>query len=254
MFNLPVQETMKMGKDTYLDALKRAMTGLPLEAQAKTLAFYEQRFVDGVMSGRSEQDVERELDEPKKIAMTLRASIHLRSFDKRKNPATFVRMAFASIGLLIFNLVMVLPAMVYASVLASLYACASVVYLYGVIITSSGLSGVTEFTLDRMGQHEFRDDNGSVATHDVNVRVLISGPNVRFYASRQAGPEQQVGSGGFAFARGLDNASRPVQTFLGFGMVLTGVMLLLLSILMTRYTMVGIRRYIDMNFSLLKGH
>ena len=102
-----------MAKTAYLEALRRAMTGLPPEAQAKTLAFYEQRFVDGVLAGRTEEDIERELDDPKKVAMTLRASIHLQSFDNRKNPATFLRMAFAFIGLLIFNLVMVLPAMVY---------------------------------------------------------------------------------------------------------------------------------------------
>lgn len=243
-----------MAKTAYLEALRRAMTGLPPEAQAKTLAFYEQRFVDGVLAGRTEEDIERELDDPKKVAMTLRASIHLQSFDNRKNPATFVRMAFAAIGLLIFNLVMVLPAIVYASVLASLYAVGLSIYLYGVVIASSGLSGVTEFNLERMAQHKQTDDSGVVTHHDVNVRVLISGPNMRFYATRPPASEKQVGSAGFMFARELDDASRPVQSFLGLGMVLGGVMLLLLSILMTRYTLVGIRRYIDMNFSLLKGH
>ncbi len=243
-----------MAKTAYLDALRRAMTGLPPEAQAKTLAFYEQRFVDGVLNGRTEDEIERELDDPKNVAMTLRASIHLQSFDNRKNPATFVRMAFAAIGLLIFNLVMVLPAMVYASVLASLYAVGLSVYLYGVAIASSGLSGVTEFNLERVGRHQFTSDSGVVTHHDVNLRVLITGPNMRFYATRYPGPEEQVGNAGFTFAQDLDDASRPVQSFLGLGMILGGIMALLLSVLMTRYTLVGIRRYIDMNLSLLKGH
>jgi uncharacterized membrane protein len=42
------------------------MLGLPPDVQAKTLGYYEQRFVDGVNAGRSEQDVARELDDPKK--------------------------------------------------------------------------------------------------------------------------------------------------------------------------------------------
>jgi hypothetical protein len=37
-------------------------------------------------------------------------------------------------------------------------------------------------------------------------------------------------------------------------MVLGGIALFLLSLVVTRYTVVGIKRYIQMNFSLLKGH
>jgi hypothetical protein len=40
----------------------------------------------------------------------------------------------------------------------------------------------------------------------------------------------------------------------GFGMVLGGIALFLLSLVVTRYTAVGIKRYVQMNFSLLKGH
>ena len=113
-----------MGKLEYLDALKRAMAGLPVEAQAKTLAYYEQRFVDGVAAGRSEEDIAKDLDDPKKIAMTLRANTHMRAFEEKRNPANFVRLMVAVLGLAIFNLFMVVPAIVYASLLASLYACA----------------------------------------------------------------------------------------------------------------------------------
>ena len=43
-------------------------------------------------------------------------------------------------------------------------------------------------------------------------------------------------------------------TFLGFAMVLGGIILLLLSLVVTRFTFIGIKRYIDMNISLLKGN
>ena len=45
-----------MGKLEYLDALKRAMLGLPPDVQAKTLAYYEQRFVDGIAFDRRVDD------------------------------------------------------------------------------------------------------------------------------------------------------------------------------------------------------
>ena len=69
-----------MGKLEYLDALKRAMLGLPPETQAKTLAWYEQRFVDGNAAGRREQEVEVEVGYQRKVSVSLRASVHMDEF------------------------------------------------------------------------------------------------------------------------------------------------------------------------------
>ncbi len=75
-----------MSKLEYLDALKRAMAGLPPETIAKTLGYYEQRFVDGVAAGQTEAAVAEELGDPKKIAITLRTSAHLKAFEEKRNP------------------------------------------------------------------------------------------------------------------------------------------------------------------------
>ena len=273
-----------MGKLDYLDALKRAMTGIPPETQAKTLAFYEQRFVDGVDAGRSEEQVAQELDDPKKIAMTLRASMHMQAFETKKHPANFVRMAFAAIALLIFNLVMVVPAIVYASLLASMYAFGLALYLYGVVITASGLSGATEIKLDGpFNNHVLseRDDDGRVSRHETErqTKVAISGGNIQIYtepvdgaapaadddasadsndderrAMRALRRAEQIATIGVKFNTDLDEASRTTQSFFGFGLVLGGILLLLLCLVVTRYTLIATRRYIEMNFSLLKGN
>jgi uncharacterized membrane protein len=262
-----------MGKLEYLDALKRAMTGIPPETQAKTLAFYEQRFVDGVDAGRSEREIAAELDDPKKIAMTLRASVHMLAFETRKNPANFVRMGFAAIALLIFNMVMVVPAIVYASLLASLYAVGLALYLYGVVITASGLSGATEIRLD--------GPFSNVALHDPDdegrqTKVAISGGNIQIYtepvtgkaaADAEAGAAdeerravralrraEQIATIGVKFNTEMDEASRTTQSAFGFGLVLGGILVLLLCLVITRYTLIATKRYIEMNFSLLKGN
>src|SRR4051794_25066858 len=120
-----------MRKLEYLDALKRALIGLAPETQAKTLAYYEQRFVDGVALGRSEQDVANELDDPRKVAMSLRASVHLAAFEEKKNPVNLVRLLATAAGLAIFNLFMVVPAAVFSALLAALYACALAFYVGG---------------------------------------------------------------------------------------------------------------------------
>ena len=130
-----------MGKLDYLDALKRAMAGLAPAVQARTLAYYEQRFVDGAAAGRSEAAIAQELDDPRKIAMTLRASSHMAAFERQRNPATLVRVLVSSLGLAIFNLLMVVPAAVYLSLLTALYAVALGFYVIGIAVTASGLAG-----------------------------------------------------------------------------------------------------------------
>jgi len=52
----------------------------------------------------------------------------------------------------------------------------------------------------------------------------------------------------------MDPGSRATQTFFGLGMVLVGIILFLFSLVVTKYTLIGAKRYIEMNFSLLKGH
>ena len=353
-----------MGKLEYLDALKRAMTGLPPEAQAKTLAFYEQRFVDGVAAGRSEQDVAAELDDPKKIAMTLRANTHMQAFATKKNPANGLRMIVAVLGLAIFNLFMLVPAMVYAALLATLYACGLAFYLAGTVITASGLSGANEIRLEGPLRNVFVH-NGHGDNDGMQTKVNISEEGIQIFSERDPAAKDQrtkdqgakeqvtteqvtkaraatasavenataharaaasaaartaalatsgsveaatraaedagaaaeaaataaeeasnaaeeaaaaaasavddeddggkrsvrairraesVASQGIVFSTETDEGSRTTQTFFGLAMVLGGIVLLLLSLVITRYTFIGLKRYIDMNYSLLKGN
>lgn len=262
-----------MGKLEYLDALKRAMAGLPVEAQARTLAYYEQRFVDGVAAGLSEEDVAKGLDDPKKIAMTLRANTHMRAFEEKRNPANFVRLMIAVLGLAIFNLFMVVPAIVYASLLATLYACSLALYLGGVAVTASGLAGASELVLDGPLRHfviNGRDDDGeprqakvtidATGIHvddnykgeaDADVDVDISGATNR--SERVIRKAESVAEGGIRVYTDMDADSRATQTAVGLAMVVGGIILFLLSLVVSRYTVIGIRRYIDMNLSLLRG-
>ena len=263
-----------MGKLEYLDALKRAMTGLPPEIQAKTLAYYEQRFIDGLAAGRSELEISQELDDPKKIAMTLRANSHLNAFQQKKNPANLLRLLISALGLAIFNLFMVVPAMVYAALLASLYACALAFYVAGIAITASGLSGANELVLDGPLRHFVVSDESFDS--DMQTKVSIGDTGVHVFqekvsehrdasdgdAAADAEPDnssrvikraEAMAGRGIHISTDMDAGSRTTQTFFGLGMVLGGIILFLLSLVVTKYTMIGIKRYIEMNFSLLRG-
>jgi uncharacterized membrane protein len=324
-----------MGKNEYLAALKRAMDGIDPESQARTLAYYEQRFIDGLAAGRSEEEIAADLDEPKKIAMTLRASSHREAFAQKKSPANLVRMLVSLFGLLIFNLFMVVPAMVYFSLLATMYACAIAFYLGGVAITASGLAGANELVIDGPLKH-FNSNHEEVweAGEEMQTKVSISNEGIRVYqekapeadieaaraardaardtaeavratkramkdsekaladsikASRDAAritsesmkaaaetikniaPDDEaddevanrservlrgaeaVAGHGVRISTDLDAGSRTTQTIFGLAMVIGAILLFLLSLVVSKYTFIGIRRYIDMNISLLKG-
>jgi uncharacterized membrane protein len=259
-----------MGKLEYLDALKRAMLGLPPELQAKTLAWYEQRFVDGIGAGRPEADIAQELDDPKKVALTLRANTHMDAFREQKNPANLVRVLVSSLGLLIFNLFMLIPAAVFGSLLAALYVGAFALYVSGIAITASGLAGANELVLDGPLRHVI----DGVAREHVRTRVSIDetgievsedkAPEATQQSEGEGGDEagsgsrvvrgaERVAGSGLRISTDMDDESRATQTVLGLAAVLGGIVLFLVSIVVTRYAALGIKRYLQLNMSLLRG-
>lgn len=265
-----------MGKHAFLDALKRAMSGLPPEAQAKTLAYYEQRFIDGLAAGRSETEIAQDLDDPKKIALTLRTSTHLHAFEQKPHPGKLLRLMVSALGLAIFNLFMVVPAIVYASLLAATYACAFAFYLAGIAITAGGLSGANELVLEGPLRHFVIDDAAFNDAQDMQTKVSISDTGIHIFQEKLAEPAgsaadaggdedeanrservmrraEAVAEHGVQISTGMDADSRTTQTVFGLAMVLGGIVLFLLSLVVTKYTFIGIKRYIDMNLSLLKG-
>ncbi len=286
---------VQMGKLEYLELLKRAMLGLAPDVQAKTLGYYEQRFVDGLNAGRSEQDVAGELDDPKKVAMTLRANSYQAQFGAqfgtqpgaqaavpagiqpgiqpgaqfdKPGPAGVLRLLISGAGLAIFNLFMIVPAMVYSALLFSLYVAALAFYLGGVAITASGLAGNGELLLDLPTRYLQVDDDADGAKRQLRVQIDETGINVHEEGADPLPPNDDDTRSHSRLRRGasvvagntlhittdMDADSRTTQTLFGFGMVLGGIALFLLSLLVTRYTFTGIKRYIQMNFSLLKGH
>ncbi|UVW27058.1 DUF1700 domain-containing protein [Massilia sp. H6] len=267
-----------MGKLEYLDALKRAMTGLPPETQAKTLGWYEQRFVDGIAAGRSQDSIAAELGDPRKVAVTLRASAHMHAFAEKKSPANALRVLVGGAGLVVFNLFMAIPAAVYAALLVALYACAIGFYASGIAITASSLAGASELVLDNPLHRVVIGDDGERRETVGNMRTRISfgEHGIEIHDEEEPGPEpgpaaadepadalgrsggvirraERVAESGIRITTDLDRESRTTQTGVGLAMVLGGIVLFLLSLLLTRYTFVGLKRYIRMNVSLLKG-
>jgi len=281
-----------MGKLEYLDALKRALMGLPPETQARTLAWYEQRFVDGSAVGRREQDVSLELGDPRQVALTLRTSAHLAALKDAKPPFNPVRAILSVIGLLVFNLFMLIPAAVFASLLLSLFMSAFGVYVGGIAITASGLAGSSELVLSAPLTRLVVGDDGEPADSQTTISIGPKGIHVNdepaieldtgsgsasgsesesgSEAGSEAGSESRAESraesrsrvvrGAEAVAErriqistDMDPGSRTTQVLFGCLLILGGIALFLVSLVVSKYTLSGIRRYVHMNMSLLKA-
>ena len=257
-----------MGKMEYLDALKRSMMGLPPETQAKTLAYYEQRFVDGVAAGRNEEEVGQELDPPHKIAQTLRASAHLGALSERKQPVNVFRMLFSAVGLAIFNLFMLVPAAVLGALLLAVYVCGITFYGSGIVVAASALAGTNEFVFHEPVRH-IVINNRSVNTSSGRATINIGSRGIEVLTDGQDQKDTQAShnsdDGKSAFIKtdprdgtirvvtDMDAGSRPKQMAAGAGLVVGGIALLLIALVVTRYTLLGLKRYLQMNLSLLKG-
>lgn len=261
-----------MGKLEYLDALKRALVGLPPETQARTLAWYEQRFVDATAQGRLEQDVAAELGDPRQVAVTLRTNTHLNCIKDKKASANPVHTIVSGLGLLIFNLFMLIPAAVFASLLVSLYLTAFGVYVSGIAVTASGLAGSSELVLSAPLNRMVTGKDGEPVHSQTRITIGANGIEVFEEPAPGDEPEPDARADGRAeqgsrVLRGaeavaerqiqitteLDPGSRTTQVVFGCALILGGIALFLLAIVLTRYTLLGIRRYVNMNLSFLKG-
>ena len=64
---------------------------------------------------------------------------------------------------------------------------------------------------------------------------------------------EAVAGSGIHISTDMDAGSRTTQSVFGLAMVLGGIILFLLGLVVTKYTLIGIKRYVQMNVSLLKG-
>jgi hypothetical protein len=162
---------------------------------------------------------------------------------------------------------MVVPAAVFTALLLAVYLASFTFYVSGIAVTASGLAGANEIVmsgpLHRVIQND--EDEGRQQT-----RVSIGERGIEVTQERPAELQQEIDDETSRSGKLLDNAeamadgsvritvdpegaSRTAQTAIGFGLVLGGIALFLLSLVVTRYTAIGLRRYVQMNHALLRG-
>jgi uncharacterized membrane protein len=176
-----------MTRFEYLTALRSALEGLPPEVIERTLAACEQRIHEASAAGRSEDEILASLEDPQKVADDLRAehapkvpavisAAPSQNAPALRGPVSALRMFFSLIGLSVFNLFLIGPAIAYASLLIAAFAVSLACYAAGIAITGASLSGVNQVALAGPFHHVYFDKPEQIADlrhHDGRTTVNI---------------------------------------------------------------------------------
>lgn len=137
-----------MNRFEYIAALKEAMRGMPFDVIAATVTEYEQRIIEASAAGKAEDEIIASLGDPQAIAAQRRASVQMQAFKQNKTPLNFFRLCFSLIGLMVFNLFLIVPAILYSVLLVCGYVASLACYGGGIIATAVAITGVNEISLD----------------------------------------------------------------------------------------------------------
>lgn len=167
-----------MDKTEYMNALRQALEGLPAAAIEETMWAYERKFLDAMVAGRSEQEIAAGLPQPSLVAAQKKASVRYEEVKENFSLSNMAGLFVSLIGLLVFNLFMIIPAAVYFSLLVATYVAALALYVAGIGITAASLSGVSQFNFDIPAASHVMADESDVRIHrhrhTGSVRVDIS--------------------------------------------------------------------------------
>jgi len=113
--------------------LKKGLKGIPKADLDDILYDYEEHIDSALETGKSEEEITRELGSPKKIAKQHKAEFYFNQADEKKTTGSAFKAIIAGIGLSVFNIIFVLP------LILSLYAALIAVFLSFIAVAASGL-------------------------------------------------------------------------------------------------------------------
>ncbi|MEN9866435.1 MAG: hypothetical protein RL748_2025 [Pseudomonadota bacterium] len=233
-----------MTKTEYLNKLSAELAGLPAEVIRDMQGAYELRFIEGATLGRSEAEIVASLEDPKLVAARLKANVNFQQFKQEKTPRSLARMFFSFIGLGFFNLFMLIPATVFASLLFASFMVSTAMMVGGSAVTAAGLAGVGEVTINhsRHGRHH------SVFSHRDSNEIHINGTSIELEEDSFGDNDDKRVMRFF-----INKEDRSPSAWKGVALMMTGIMLLLINLVVGKYTLIGIKRYAIMNYNILKG-
>lgn len=191
-----------MTRFEYIAALRTALEGLPPEVVERTVAACEQRIHDASAAGQSEEDILASLEDPQQVAADLHAAhapklpavvvqpntSQAQTPPSARGPVGALRMFFSLIGLMIFNLFLIGPAIAYCGLLIGAFGISLACYTAGIAITGASISGVNQVSLAGPIEHVTFDKPEQIADarhHDGRTSVEIGEKGIHVEAGNK---------------------------------------------------------------------
>jgi uncharacterized membrane protein len=244
----------------YIAALKTALAGLPPELIQDMVNAYEMRFIEGASAGRSEEEIVAGLDTPPTVAARLRIALQSqptpaagepipaaaaaspaagRPAGIPPTPTRVGRMLATFLGLGMFNLFLVIPSIVFCSLLFASWVCSGAFILTGSAYTAASMSGINQITVD-----------GPAAR---TLHLPRDMPAVVHMTSHGIHGDDDIVDIGKGVQVVIDEEDRVPSLMLGLGAIFGGIFLFLLNLVITKYSFLGIVRYLKWNLAILRN-
>ncbi|MGN5882484.1 MULTISPECIES: HAAS signaling domain-containing protein [Staphylococcus] len=136
-----------MNKITFLNDLESELRWLPRHEQDKIMYEYEDIFYEGEREGRSEVEILKGMESPKKIAKEIYAQKAIKNAEYAPNAQNVTKAVLATLGIGILTLVIILIPLLFVVMFMVILLLASLVLLLSPVIMLSAniLSGFTHF-------------------------------------------------------------------------------------------------------------
>jgi uncharacterized membrane protein len=136
-----------MNKDGFLNELDRLLREIPKKERQEILSDFKEHFTIGFNEGKTEEEIIRELGDPKVIAEEARSDYEATKSERPQPVANATRCILAGIGMIFFNLVVVLGPLVGIFSIYLSFCIVSAVFIVSPLLSIGTLfdSGGTPF-------------------------------------------------------------------------------------------------------------
>ena len=248
-----------MTKNQFLKILRSSLPGVSHEQVSEVVADYEEYFRDGLASGRSEAEIAEGLGDPAKIARELRCEMRIQAWHSKKSVGNLGRVILALLALGSLNLFLAIPMLLLMCILTVSYCLSIVLLLVGLAAMASylpGLDPIVQFRhagegpihmLHTKGPHKVEITGNNEKGIDIHVEDLSGSKDIHVEDAEESGGVhidlEDLHSLSVAQARALTAIGGPIS----------GALLLLVNLWVTRLLIRGFVKYARLNYSILRG-
>ncbi|MBI3714323.1 MAG: DUF1700 domain-containing protein [Burkholderiales bacterium] len=251
-----------MNRTEYMNTLAQELQSLPQSVIQDTLRHYEQKFTDGIASGKTEAELAASFPNPRLIAAQLRASQRFQHLKRDFNVGNFFGLMMAILGLMILNFFMLIPAFIAASFVFVAYLASLCVYGAGVVVLAVSLSGVESLQFKVPGDlHGHHADNvhhqwsqrGNPTVNISEKGIHIDQSEIHRWAQDEWNQQDRWSRRDHWHTMTIDNHMGILHSFYGVLLLIMGTGLLVLCLSLTQLSFAGFRKYLLWNLSLLRA-